>query len=373
MEKLETKEKEMKDKSHKNIITCKRIRRGGVQKKVHSMNSKVLSNIKLFATNGAGVKNGKVRSLNAEVKSTQANIVMVQETHCTQKGKIVMDNHFVVFEAIRKKKGGGTLMAIHEDLNPKLIEEYNDEFELLVVETNTKEKSIRIITGYGPQECWDEAKRIPFFLALETEIEKAELGGKSVIIEMDANAKLGPLFIPGDPHKMTPNGDLLAAIVKRHILIVANGSDKCSGTITRKRVTKQRTEQSVIDILLFSSDMKEHFEKMHVDEERKHVLTKITKSKKGIKVKESDHLVVIAQFNCSLLDARKKDNEEVFNLKNRLCQKRFKDFTSNTNMLSSCIDDKGDINEVIKRFIKKLNGCIATNFGKRRVNKNKKY
>ena len=42
--------------------------------------------------------------------------------------------NFVVFEAIRKKKGGGTIVAVHQDLKPKLIEEYNDEFELLVVE-----------------------------------------------------------------------------------------------------------------------------------------------------------------------------------------------------------------------------------------------
>ena len=335
------------------------------------MNNKVVCNLKLFATNGAGVKNGKIQSLNAEIRSTMANIVMIQETHCTQKGKIPMDNHFVVFEAIRKKKGGGTLLAIHEDLNPKLIEEYNDEFELLVVEINTKERTIRIITGYGPQECWDEAKRIPFFLALETEIEKAELGGKSVIIEMDANAKLGPKFIPGDPHAITPNGEILAAIVERHNLIVANGSKECSGIITRKRVTKHRTEQSVIDFVLFSTDMKKHFENMHVDEERKHVLTRITKSKKGIKVKESDHNVVIAQFNCSMLDVGDKENIEVFNLKNKVCQQRFKEFTSNTSILSSCISDKGDINEVINRFIKKLDGCIATNFEKRRVNKDK--
>ena len=335
------------------------------------MNNKVVCNLKIFATNGAGVKNGKIQSLNAEIRSTMANIVMIQETHCTQKGKIPMDNHFVVFEAIRKKKGGGTLLAIHEDLNPKLIEEYNDEFELLVVEINTKERTIRIITGYGPQECWDEAKRIPFFLALETEIEKAELGGKSVIIEMDANAKLGPKFIPGDQHAITPNGEILAAIVERHNLIVANGSKECSGIITRKRVTKHRTEQSVIDFVLFSTDMKKHFEKMHVDEERKHVLTRITKSKKGIKVKESDHNVVIAQFNCSMLDVGDKENIEVFNLKNKVCQQRFKEFTSNTSILSSCISEKGDINEVINRFIKKLDGCIATNFEKRRVNKDK--
>ena len=43
-----------------------------------------------------------------------------------------MDREFVIFEAIRAKKGGGTAIAIHEDLKPKLIEEYSDEFELLV-------------------------------------------------------------------------------------------------------------------------------------------------------------------------------------------------------------------------------------------------
>ena len=36
--------------------------------------------------------------------------------------------------ASRCRWHGGTMCAIHEDLNPKLIEEYNDPFELLVVE-----------------------------------------------------------------------------------------------------------------------------------------------------------------------------------------------------------------------------------------------
>ena len=97
-----------------------------------------------------------------------------------------MDKEFVIFESIRKKKGGGTLIAAHEDFDPKLIEEYSDDFELLVVEINTQERSIRVITGYGPQENWEEGKRLPFFMALETEIERAELAGKSVIVEMDA-------------------------------------------------------------------------------------------------------------------------------------------------------------------------------------------
>ena len=76
---------------------------------------------------------GKLDSLVAEVKATNANIVTVQETHSNRKGKVVMPKHFVVFEAIRPAKNGGTLCAVHEDLNPKLIEEYNNPFEMLVV------------------------------------------------------------------------------------------------------------------------------------------------------------------------------------------------------------------------------------------------
>ena len=93
----------------------------------------------MFSTNGAGLKNRKVDSLTAEVRSTGANIVTIQEMHCTQKGKIKMGQEFVVFEAICAKKGGGTMIAIHEDLNPKLVEEYNDDFELLVVEINAED------------------------------------------------------------------------------------------------------------------------------------------------------------------------------------------------------------------------------------------
>ena len=48
-----------------------------------------------------------------------------------------------------------------------------------------------MITGCGPQENWEESRRVSFFIALEAEIVKAELAGTSVIIEMDANAKLG--------------------------------------------------------------------------------------------------------------------------------------------------------------------------------------
>ena len=351
-----------------NKEKCNRIRRGGHRNKVINLVPKRNNTIRIFSTNGAGVKNGKVDSLNAEVNSVQANIVTIQETHCSQKGKIIMNNELVVFESIRKRKGGGTLVAIHDDFNPKLVKEYSDDFEILVVQINTEENNIRIISGCGPQENWEEARRLPFFIALETEIEKAELAGCSVIVEMDANSKLGNKYISGDPHGQTPNGCLLAGIIERHNLIVGNGTTKCKGTITRKRTTKDRIEQSVIDLLIFSFDLKEHFTSMYIDEERRHVLTRIRKTKHGIKVKESDHNVLISEFNCKVKINKAKDTIEGYNLKNKECQAAFKKYTSETKMLSSTVNEHDDVDIVVNRFMKKLEGCIAINFRKNRIN-----
>ena len=40
---------------------------------------------------------------------------------------------------------------------------------------------------------------------------------------MDANSKLGPNHIQGDPHEISKNGKLLEGIIERHGLCVVNG------------------------------------------------------------------------------------------------------------------------------------------------------
>ena len=108
----------------------------------------------------------KAEDLKNRIKYFDSSIVSIQETHFRKKGRFKLDN-FHVFEAIRKnKEKGGSMLVIHKDLNPVLVKEHNDTFELIVVEIVTQNIKIRVITGYGPQESWKEGEKMPFWLAL---------------------------------------------------------------------------------------------------------------------------------------------------------------------------------------------------------------
>jgi hypothetical protein len=138
---------------------------------------------------------------------------------------------------------------------------YSEEFELLVVEVIIGGKSVRVITGYGPQENWKLEERTPFFNALEEEIVKAKSSEKAVYIQLDANSKLGPQVIQGDPHAQSDNGKILSGIIEKNELCVINNSGKkCTGKIPRQRITKRRKEESIIDFVLTCSDMEDIIE-----------------------------------------------------------------------------------------------------------------
>ena len=120
--------------------------------------------------------------------------------------------------------------------------------------------------------------------------------------------------------------------------MVANGMEvKCSGLITRKRTTLENTEESIIDFVIISNDLVESVESVEIDEERKHVLTKHTKTKHGTKSTESDHNIIITKLKLNWTKKRRKI--ELFNLKNVDCQNEFRKLTSDTEFLSSIFDE----------------------------------
>ena len=189
----------------------------------------------MFSNNCDGI-NKKKDSLKVELKRTKSTLFTLQETHLARKGKLQLDN-MVIYEAIRKKEHG-LMTGVHMAHQPVLISEYSDIFEMIVVEIRASDKEIRVINGYGPQENLDVGDRMPFFSTLEEEIVSAQMSSKSIIIQMDANSKLGKDIVPQDNHEQTANGAALAGIIQRNALVVVNSlENKVSGAITRRRVT----------------------------------------------------------------------------------------------------------------------------------------
>ena len=71
-----------------------------------------------------------------------------------------------------------------------------------------------------------------------------------VCLEMDANAKVGLDVIKNDPNQISSNGEYLLDFTERNNLIICNATDMCEGTITRKRVTINVSERSVLDYFI---------------------------------------------------------------------------------------------------------------------------
>ena len=171
-------------------------------------------------------------------------------------------------------------------------------------------------------------------------------------------------------HSQSDNGKILAAIIARHGLVIGNSMKQCQGLITRKRVTKNATEESIIDFVIFSDDLKNEVESIVIDDERKHVLTRLTKTKKGVVKVESDHNVIFTNLKLTWDKKVREQRTEIFNLKNIECQKVFKEATTienNNHYLSSVFDEKDDINNLTEKFMKRLQKTIKKCFKKVRV------
>ena len=243
---------------------------------------------------------------------------------------------------------------------------------MIVIQIKTIQSDIRLICGYGPQENISEEKRLPFYTTLETEIEKAKNAGLEFLVQMDSNCKLGSEYISGDTHPISSNGKLLSEIIDRQNIKVVNGSNVSSGLFTRyRKVKKSRNvyniEKSIIDLILTSNKLFNQVTKMEVFESRENVLHRTIKTRNGIHRIESDHNNILTHLKLNV-PLPKQERREFYNLKNKECQMKFKNITSNTNMLSSVFNSDESLEIQTKRFVKKLNGCVARSFRKVRYN-----
>jgi hypothetical protein len=113
-----------------------------------------------------------------------------------------------------------------------------------------------------------------------------------------------------------------------------------------------------------SEDMEKELETVEIDEERNHVLIESVKTKKGTTTQMSDHTSIITKFNVMWNKRMAGPRIDMFNLKNKEGQVKFKELTSNCNRLTSLISNNSDLQSATKELNGGITQCITKNFQK---------
>ena len=162
-----------------------RTRRGGIK---HKRRLKV--NFSLLGNNAAGIK-AKKESLEANINIfKKPSCITLQETKLPKNSNFQVGN-YQVFQKNRNGTGGGLLTAVDPDLDPVQIATRNEEAEILTVQIYLNNQKLRIINAYGPQDDDIQQSKLNFWLGIEEEIISAKEESCMIIIQMDANAKVG--------------------------------------------------------------------------------------------------------------------------------------------------------------------------------------
>ena len=344
--------------SNNSSLKRRKTRRGLNKKQKHSR-------LVAIGCNAAGLKQ-KVKSLESKIEKLNPGCVFLQETKLYKKGQVTIDG-FTPFEHVRNtSKGGGLLSLICKSFDPVLVYEGDDDIELLVVQGTIGKLKVRFINAYGPQEDDTSERIMGFYETLEEQIISAFDNGCGIIMECDANAKLGWEIIKNDPNAQSDNGALLWSLVNRNNLSVVNSLDICNGTITRKRVTKISTETAVLDYFIVCDRMLKHVTKLEVDEKRIDVLTKYVGKKGNAKFVESDHNLLIMYFDIHYEKELKNPRIEFFDFNNLESQQLFFTETSH-NKLTKCFRDGCSVEENSQRFEKVFTRIVHKCFKKVRL------
>ena len=323
------------------------------EKSKNGMNSRLV----IISANANSLKN-KIMSLKFNMDLIKPHIVVIQETKIKRKSQLHFEG-YRPFATLRGDNGGGLLVACLNSLNA-----------VLVIQVVLGNRNIRIIAGYGPQECAPVVVREKYRNTVEEQTERAHLAGCSVIIAEDANAKLGSDVIPGAPNQMSENGKLLHAMIQRQQLSIINNSDKCiGGPVTRCRETKNGLESACIDYVLTSPDISEHLEKALVDSKQLYSLTKYTSTKGNPSIKRSDHFTFVVSFNLQW-EKTKPVRQEFFKLRDNEGLLKFNRKTEICPKLINCIQESDNLESACNSWYKEIDRLLHQCFKKVRVSSN---
>ena len=308
------------------------------RKRFQPRNKTVNKNFKIYSINSAGIKS-KLLSFETVLKNIQPSIWTMQETKLKSNETIKCDSlsEFCVYYLSRQNsQGGGVALGVRKSFPSTLISEGDDDTEAISVKVFVKQFAIRVVTAYGPQENALKEKKEKFWEFVEKEANEAELEGDGFVLQMDGNLHAGRGLIKEDPNIQNKNGKLFEEFLRRNkYLTVVNNLDVCEGIITRKRELENKTEIAVLDFFIINEKMRPFVRKMIIDEQKQFSLINLAQLKKNEKIIETDHNSMILDLKINCKNSTKR-REEILNLRNKDCQKAFREETDQNQDLLKC-------------------------------------
>ena len=203
-----------------------------------------------YNIDGLGAKAESLKTILTEIKP---HIVLLCETKLSEKRKFNIEC-YGSFQKNKNIHSGGLYLSIAKSAGGQPLDVSKTENENIIsVQITCINQVIRLILAYGPQENASKDEKDKFYDDLSTEVERAKLCREQILIVRDLNAKLGYPIIKNDVYDIGTNGQLLK-VIDEHELCVANTLNKCTGTWTHTRNSKNKFEKSVIDYVIMSKE-----------------------------------------------------------------------------------------------------------------------
>ena len=216
----------------------------------------------------------------------QPDIALFTETHLTENKGIGIEGYSFFGKARQTGKGGGVGVFVKNTKKHIVAPHYSTrELEILWVSIHrNSELPLYVGVYYGKQEKTCTNATIAHEMDLLSE-ELLELGREGeILICMDANAKIG---LMGED--VSRNGKLIKEVFEECEIEVLNGTEKCSGLITRQN-RKRPAERSAIDFVATTYQAKHMVTAVHIDEIGEYRMQGMN---------ESDHNTILVEVQVS--------------------------------------------------------------------------
>ena len=96
-------------------------------------------------------------------------------------------------------------------------------------------------------------------------------------------------------------------------LTVVNALPLCKGLVTRKRISKGKHEESVLDFFLVCHRVLPYVSKMVIDESKEHILTNYQSARYGGSAKDSDHFTQYMDIELKIISEMRSRNKYLIN------------------------------------------------------------